>query len=308
MANVGSMIDRVRRLCGNHNLATGDLVLSFINDRHGNLLESFDWSRRKQKIGITARVDKSDGTLIVTNGSVSVAGIGTTFDQSHVDWTIKIGADNDSLYTIRTVISSNQITLGDLSGNPLLWPQPSASGVSYVAFKQYYSLGAGVEDIISIKGDVPLKEMSEEWLDDMDPSRDCTASAPTRFCRTARDMRGSSDIVRIELYPRATSPQIITANILRGHVNMTKAQYPIVPSGPLQWYAAQDMCYKLFADTKDQNWMVLAQEYSKQAEMTLEREKNQDYQKFGTDSFVKDVYGDIGMAETDFSITHDLGD
>ena len=42
--------------------------------------------------------------------------------------------------------------------------------------------------------------------------------------------------------------------------------------------------------------------------MTLEREKNQDYQKFGTDSYVKDVYGDIGMGETDFALTHDLGD
>ena len=179
----------------------------------------------------------------------------TTFDQSHVDWTIKIGADNDSLYMIKAVNSSTQIVLGDLSGNTILWPGASASGVSYVAFKQFYSLGAGVEDIIGIKGDVPIHEMSEEWLDDMDPTRDCTANSPTRFCRTARDMRGGNDIVRIELYPRATQPVIITANIFRGHVNMTKAQHPIVPSGPLQWYAAQDMCYKLAADTKDPIWL-----------------------------------------------------
>ena len=210
---------------------------------------------------------------------------------------------------IRQVLSSTQITLGDLSGNTILWPGASASGVSYVAFKQFYSLGAGVEDILGIKGDVPIKEMSEEWLDDMDPTRDCTASSPTRFCRTARDMRGGSDIVRIELYPRATQPVIITANILRGHVNMTKAQNPIVPSGPLQWYAAQDMCYKLFAETKDQNWIGARQGVrGSRQKLPLEREKNQDYQKFGTDSYVKDVYGDIGMAETDFALTHDLGD
>ena len=276
MAIVDKSLTRIHRLCGSHSLANRDEILAFFNDRHSSLLESFDWYRKKQEIGITARADKSDGTVSVTNGSAVVNGSGTTWTQADVGsyFTMGLGSDNDSLFVVKSVVLASQLILGDLLGNTIQWPGASASGQSYVMFKRLYNLGNGVAEIRSVKGQETMTEVPEEYLDAVDPARTQTASWPYHFARAAADQSGSNDAVRVEFYPRPLAPRIITVGILRAHVDLVPSQTSIVPCGPLEWYTAQDMCYKLFGRTGENRWLTLADKYAGNAEISLERRKS----------------------------------
>lgn len=308
MSNIGQSITRVQRLCGNHALATEDLILGFLNNRHSSILESFDWSRKKTAVSLTGVTDKSDGTLALTNGSPTVNGTATTFTVSDVGKYLTIGSDTSSLYVVKAVNTAHQFVLGDLNGSMLGWPDTSRTAQNYVMFKRLYSLGPGIEQIYFVKGKIELREVSEEYIDSIDPGR--TGSAQDSYCyaRCARDMSGSNDMVRIEMYPRPSQVQIITVSVLRGHVDLYPSQYPIVPSGPLEWFAAADVSYLLFARTKQEHWLALAAKYNEEAEKTLEREKNQDFKKFSQIQQVRDAQEDVPWSITDAGISHDYGD
>jgi hypothetical protein len=308
MANTDQMRQRVQRLVGNHSLATNDLVLGFLNNRHSDLLESFDWSRKKQEIGITLQVDKTGGTLTVVNSSPTVNGVGTAFTASDVGRYIQIGADQSSQFVVKTVTLGTQFTLGDLNGSTIAYPGTSASGINYVMYTRHYSLGLGIESIVApIKGYYPIDETTEGWLDDKDPTRSGIASYPNLFCRSPRNMTGTNDLARIEFYPRVSQAQVVNVPVLKGHTDLLPNQYPIVPSGPLEWFAAQDVALMLLLRTKDQIWAVAADKFEMQGEKSLEREKSLDNKKFGQSDKVKDVQSGTGLEGTDFSITHDLG-
>jgi hypothetical protein len=306
MATIDKSITRIHRLCGSHSLAPRDEILSFINDRHSSLLESFDWYRKKQEIAVVGRPDKSDGTVSVTNGSSVVNGSGTTWTAADVGSYFKMGHDNDSLFVVKAVNLASQLVLGDLMGNTILWPSPSASDQSYVMFKRLYNLGNGVAEIRGVKCQEPLDEVPEEYLDAIDPSRIETGSWPRYWARGPADQSGSNDAVRVEFYPRPISPIIITVGILKAHTDLTPSQTPIVPSGPLEWFAAQDMCYKLAARTNEGKWLPLAKEYERQAGISLALEQNRDEKKYGLLQSVRDVDGEGSLFGTDYGIAHDV--
>lgn len=314
MANIDQMILKVQRLCGNHKLASYDDCLGALNSRHSDLLESFDWSRKKQSIAITSVPDKADGTISVTNGSPTVIGTGTIFTATDRGRYIKIGTDTSSLYVVRTVSTVNQFTLGDLNDSALAYPGPSQSGLNYTMFTRLFTLGAGIERVLKVKGKVDLTETSEEYLDAIDPWRTEQAEDAYYWAMAARDQTGTNDLVRLELYPRPSTAQIITALVLKGHTDLGPSQYPIVPSGPLVWYAAVDMCYELYARTKEDKWLTLIagngqnSGYNYEAEKSLEREKAEDFKKFGVIQTVKDAQADLPWSMTDAGITADYGD
>jgi hypothetical protein len=307
MANLSAMVGRVQALVGRHTLATDDLVKSFINSRHADLLESHEWSRKKQEIAITAVPDKTAGTVEVTNGSSTVIGTGTQFTASDVGKYIKFGADQYSLFVVRGVNFATSLTLGDLAGDTLVFPGASTTGTNYVLFKRLYSLGSGIGSIFSAKYQNPLTETSQEYLDSIDPGRSATATAPLYYARDAWDQSTAEDLVRIEFYPRPVIASIITVEVLKAHVDLLTGQNPIVPSPPLEWFSAVDTCYALFARTKEPKWLTLAQSYNDEGNKSLEYEKNEDNKKFGKISKVRDVYGGTPAGATDFGLDHDVG-
>ena len=301
------MTSRVQSLVGSHSLATTAVVGAFINSRHRDLLESFDWSRRKNDILISAAVDKSAGTITVTNGSAAVVGSGTAFASTDVGRTVRISNDTWGLWTVNAVADATHFTLGDANGTVVVFPGTSAADLTYLMFTQRYSLGAGIEQIISVKYQSALTEVSEGFLDQRDPSRITTGTFPVWYARASRDLSGTNDLVRIELYPRPTSAIIVNVKIEKAHTDLTATQNPIVPSGPLQWLAAVDTSYFLHAKTKDETWLGLAAAYQKQGEGSLEFELGQDSKKMGVIQKVTDVVGGVPLGSTDAGIDRDFG-
>lgn len=300
------MITRAQSLVGSHALATTTVVGNFVNSRHRDLLESHDWSRRKNDVLISSVVDKSAGTVTVTNGNATVLGSGTAFASADVGRTVRIGTDAWGLWTVNAVADTTHFTLGDANGTAVVFPGDTAAAQTYLMFTQRYSLGSAIEQIISVKYQSPLTEVSEEFLDQRDPSRLTTGTIPVWFARCSRDLSGTNDLVRIEIYPRPASVITINVKIEKAHTDLTATQNPIVPSGPLQWFAAVDTCYFLHAKTKDETWLALAATYQKQGDTSLEFEVGQDAKKMGVIQSVQDVNGGVPLGSTDFGLDHDV--
>ena len=306
MADFTSMVSRVQSLVGNHSLATSAVVGGFVNSRHRNLLESYDWSRRKRDILISTAVDKTAGTVTVTNASSTLTGSSTAWAATDVDRSIKIGTNSYSIWTVNAYTSATSITLGDRNGNVVTYPGDTAAAQAYTMFTQFYELGAGIEQIVNIKYKGEIREVSEEFLDNMDPGRQGTGD-PRFFARSARKMTGANDIVRIELYPRLTEAVAINVKVELGHTTLSGTSNPIVPSGPCEWFAAVDTCFFLKAKTKDDTWLSLADKYSAEGERSREFELGQDAKKFGVQQQVRDSAGDINPGLTDLGLDHDFG-
>src|SRR5262245_9533370 len=167
--NLAGMVNRVQALVGRHSLATADLVTSFINSRHNDMLEAHEWSRKKQELALIGVPDKSQGTVDLTSNSTTVIGHGTAWTASDVGKYIKFDGDDYSLFVVRGVNFAQSLVLGDLMGNTLIWPGNTMENQSYVMLKRIYSLGPGVGSIITVKQEMPIKEVSEEYLDSIDP-------------------------------------------------------------------------------------------------------------------------------------------
>jgi hypothetical protein len=305
IANLDQMISRVRHLVGNHSIATEDLISSFVNERHQILFESHEWSRKKQEIILATTADADSGTLSVTNGASTITGTSTAFASTDVGSYIKIGSD-ESLYVVNAVTSSTSLTLGDLNGTVIGYAGATASSLSYVLFKRFYSLGSGIDQITSVKYKRRLREVDQTFIDRLDPPRTSTGD-PLYFARGPWDQSGTKDEVRVEFYPRSSTAIAINVDVQLAHTDLSVTQNPIVPSAPLEWYAAEDTCYVLYARTKEEKWLKLADKYMAQGNISLERAKNEDSKRFGVSQQVKDIAGGVGLTETDFALNKDLG-
>ena len=303
MANFTASVSTIQRLVGNHSLATTAIVGEIFNEQHSDLLEVHNWSRRKQEIVVTTATDKTAGTIAVTNGSANIVGTSTALAASDVGRYIKIN-DEDSLYVIKTFTDTTHVSLGDLNGTAVNYPGTTASGLSYAIFTRWYEIGAAIEQILSVNYQGKLEETSQEYLDYLDTSRTGTGT-PSRFCRGPRNMSGANDIVRLEFHPRPSSPIGIRIAVQLAHTDLSGTQNPLVPSQVIKWFAAEHVCYYLFAKTKEEKWMPLAGTYNKRAMAALERAIIEDEKKFGVIQAIKDTGGD-GLFGGDFAVDHDV--
>lgn len=303
MANFNTSVSTIQRLVGNHALATVAIVGEAFNKQHADLLESGSWSRKKTEILVPTVADKSAGTIAVTNGSAAIVGTSTSFATADEGRYI-ILSDSDSLYVLKSRTSATGISLGDLNGTSVNFPGTTASGLTYTIFTRWYSLTAGIEQILGVTYQNKIEEVSQEYLDWLDPTRTATGSAPTRFCRGPRNMSGANDIVRLEFHPRPSSPISIRVAVLLGHTDLSGTSNPIVPSQPIEWLAAEQICYYLFSKTKEEKWLALGDRYQKRGGLALEKAIEEDSKKFGLIQAVQDV-ASTGLSG-DFAVDHDV--
>lgn len=300
MASFDDMILRVQRLLGNHTQLTNPIVGELVNSRHRHLLESNDWARKKQEININTSADVSSGTITMTNGDATVAASGTPFASGDVGKYISV---IDQLFVIGTFTSSSSVEITDLNGTTVTYPGTTASGESYVMFQRWYSLTAGVESINSVFYKIRLKEKDLGFLDALDPLR-TTTSDPTYFARGPRDQSSTNDLVRIELWPRPSAAISVTLGVTLGHTDLAGVTNPIVPSGVVEWYAAEDAAYYLWSKTADKQYQVAAKDFDREGEKSLDRELRFDGEKHGLSQGIKGE--DRSLVGTDFGVARDL--
>ena len=298
------MVDRAQEICGSHSLLTDAVVGRFVNSRHRSILESKEWSRRKQEILIVIVADESSGTLDVTNGQSTATITGGSWTSADQGKYVRIGSDNE-LYVVKTV-SGSTVTFGDLNGSTVAYQGTTDADATYVMFKRFYSLGTAIESIISVVHNTKkLDEVSQEWMDAFDPARTSTGTQALGFARGPRDMSSTSDLVQIEFTPRLTAATVVRAIIKKGHTTLSSTTNPIVPSGPVEWFAAVDCAYFLFGKNGDEKWIALADKYNAEAEKCLEREWLEDQKKFGLNQAIRDVSA-LSLVGTDYETDHDL--
>jgi len=295
----------VQDLLGNHASASDTVIGRLYNSRHRNELESHEWSRKKGEIILALVAEESSGTFSVTNASSTATITGGSLGDADVGKYIRFGSDND-MYVVKSR-SGSDITLGDFNGTTINYQGTTNTAATYVMFKRWYSLGSGIESIVSVFHTNKIHERDLEFLDALDPRRTSTGDTPHYFARGPRDQSGTSDLVQIEFWPRASSTIAVTVGILKGHTDLSGTSNPIVPSGIVEWAAAVDGCYVLFSKTKEQKWLQLAGTYNGELAKTKEEEIRLDNKKFGLSSAIKDVGGGVGLAHTDFGVTHDVG-
>lgn len=305
MADFDTMVDNIQVLVGSHSGATDPIVGGLVNKRHRALLESYEWSRKKQEIIISTATDYSTGTVTMTNGDATVTGSSTVWTSGMVDRYINVG---NELYVIGTFTSSTSIEIKDLNGTSVTFPGTTTASLSYVIFQRWHSLTAGVEDITTAYyNNSRIYEVDMEYLDRLDPKRAETSGTPKYFAKGPRDQSSTNDLVRIELWPRPSSAIAVQLSVRLGHTTLSGTTNPIAPSGPVEWAAAVDTCYYLFAKTKDQKYLALVDKYNIEFEKSFEREKVLDAKKFGLSPAVKDKVGGISSKYTDFGVDHDTG-
>lgn len=295
---------RIQDLLGNHASANDTVIGRLYNSRHRNELESHEWSRKKGEIILALVAEESSGTFSVTNANSTATITGGSLGDTDVGKYIRFGSDND-MYVVKSR-SGSDITLGDFNGTTINYQGTTNTAATYAMFKRWYSLGSGIESIVSVFHTNKIHERDLEFLDGLDPRRTSTGDTPRYFARGPRDQSGTSDLVQIEFWPRASSTIAVTVGILKGHTDLSGTSNPIVPSGIVEWAAAVDGCYFLFSKTKEQKWLQLAGTYNGELAKTKEEEIRLDNKKFGLSGAIKDVGGGVGLAHTDFGVTHDL--
>jgi hypothetical protein len=303
LASFSNMILRVQGLVGNHSLATTAQVGTFVNSRHDELLHMHEWHRRKSEVHITSAAEYTTGTVTLTNGAATIDGVDTVWTSLMTGRYVRI---DDSLF-IFNYLSATTGTLTDYFSNALGYPGATEAGQSYVMFQRWYRLGIGVEDVISVQHQSRLTEVDQEFLDTMDPLRKATGT-PSRFAKGVRDLPTvGDDVLYIEVHPRPTSAITMTAFVMKGHVDLATTDTPIVPASTVEWFAAVDTCFFLFAKTKEQKWLDLAIVYEKKGQASFEMVKIEDAKQFSRSPRIKDVGAGSGLAGTDWAVRHDTG-
>lgn len=297
------MVTKVQQLVGSHSLATTAEVGKMVNSEHRELLESYEWSRKKTTITLSIIQDKTAGTVTLTNGSANVVGVGTAWAATDTGKSLLVGND----LFVFNYLTATTGTLSDMHGTAVTFQGATVTAQGYVLFKRWYSLGIGIESILSVKEQYPIHERSQEWMDSWDQYRSGTAAHPAYFARGPWDQSTVNDLVQIEFSLRPSSSINIEVLVLKGHTDLSGVQNPIVPASVVQWRAAVVACYYLHAKTKEPKWMTLADAYQKKADTALETEKNADAKHFGRQSAVRDVGSGVPLSMTDFAVTHDVG-
>lgn len=297
------MVTKVQQLVGNHSLATTAEIGKIVNSEHRELVESYEWSRKKIAIILSTVLDKAAGTVTLTNGSANVVGVGTAWAATDTGKSLLVG---NHLFVFNYLTATTG-TLSDMRGSAVTFQSDTITAQGYVLFKRWYSLGIGIESILSVKEQYPIRERSQEWLDSWDQYRSGTAASPLFFARGPWDQSTINDLVQIEFSQRPSASIDIEVLVLRGHTDLSGTQNPIAPAPVVQWRAAEVACYYLHAKTKEPKWMVNAEKYQKKGAEALEFEKNADAKHFGRSSAIKDVGGGVPLAMTDFAVTHDVG-
>lgn len=141
----------------------------------------------------------STGSVSVTQGSIAVVGVGTTFDISMIGKYIRFGVTR-GWYQIADFVDATHITLEST------YADVTRSDSSFFIATRYYDLPAGVRWIVdgkNISRAVALRKLHRLKMDEMFPDRVAAPSVPLYWSPVKWNQDSARR--RIEIYPFANT-------------------------------------------------------------------------------------------------------
>jgi hypothetical protein len=249
------------------------VVKQRINIRYKQILGAEDWEFLKDRTTVKLEGQYSNTTTVdtvaVTHDSTAVVGTGTTFTKFTVGDFIRFDGESQP-YEISVITSATSLTLLTAYGG-------ATDLVSdYDVFRLYYSPSvADVGEIVSIIYQGRLKEVSENYLNAIDPERSSTG-APTHY-RVVSKTKGDG-IVTFEPWPIPDQDYVVTIHYKKRVADLSAdTDEPVFRPELIEAGALWD-CYRLvFTITQNPAFIGMA------------RDAKMDYANLLRDAIIEDI-------------------
>lgn len=290
----------IDNLLGDNADITDAKIDSVMESENEDLLEMWDWERRRVFVAFDTDADISTGTASATDGSTTVTFSGPTLTDATVFHRYLRVSGNDQIHKIVTFNDATSVEI------ETAWELADVSGGTYEIFTLFYSIASDVQEVLQVsESDRVLTEIAPEELNVLDPDRDETGTEPTHWTYGPRDNSGN---VTIEVYPRPTVKTQFNVRYLKRGTIASDTDEPVYPPFLLKWRGASAAADFLFAQTADRHWERKALRWDAKFERMLPIAIRADSERSGFDETVDDVFGDSSGLSEDFFVDHDFAD
>lgn len=296
MANLTTIQARVTNLVGSNTAISTNEITQIIQAEHDTILGDNSWNDRVASGTITTMTPYGTGT--VSTSGTTITGTGTVWTAALIGAWMRVHRSVE-YYRITDVASATSLTLekalagGDVTGEP------------YTIFQHIYSVPSDCERILSMVHLSPLRDISIQEIDRVDPYRTTTSSDPRWFCYHGLDSTG---VRQVELWPVPASAMLLRMQYLKSNTLTGATDKPLYRSDVLVWKAGASAAFLLFAKTGDAAWRDLATMYLDQYEKSLIGARLDDLGRNSPAHKIRDVmHSPFRGARDDFDIDHDGG-
>jgi len=277
------------------------VVKQRINIRYKQILGAEDWEFLKDRTTVKLEGDYANtstvDTVTVTHDSTAVVGSGTTFTNFAVGDFIRFGSESQP-YEITTITDATNIVLLTAYGGS------TAASTNYGIFRTYYTpTVADVGEIVSLVYQSRLGEVSENYLNALDPER--TSTGPPTHYRITSKTKGDG-LVTFEVWPVPDQDYVLTVHYKKYVADLSAdTDEPVFRPELIEAGALWD-CYRLvFTITQNPAFIGLARDAKTDYANLL---RDAIIEDMGTTSMprrVRDVTGGT-LWNDDFRVSHDV--
>ena len=271
-----------------------------VNVRYQQVLGYEDWEFLKDSttinvIGVTSNT--SSQSCAVTNASATVTGTGTAWTSALVGYSFRVGTEAQP-YEVSAVGGLTSLTLTTTYGGD------TATGEDFSYWPKVYSPSVSdVGEITSVVYQTELREVSEAFLNQLDPERESTGSPMYWRVVSKASALGT---VSIEIYPPACEDYVVTVNYKKTVSDLAAdTDEPVFRSEVLEAGALWD-CYRLvYGVTQNPAYIGMARDAQTEFQMLLRQMTIEDLSTASLPRRVRNTGGGMWFGD-DFNVSHDI--
>lgn len=287
---------QVVRLLGDNPAITNAILNDFLEADNAEILESWQWSRRKAWVLINTIAPVSL-SITATQDSATVTGVG--FTAAMVGRLIRIGA-GAGFYKIKAVSVGVDCTLGDGQGNTVTYPEATYTGTAKV-WQHIYSVASDAEIVTGIWHNVALREVDPWFFNQLDPERIAEGDPPEAWGHYGR---ASGDVLQVCLFPLPSAARTLRVDYLRVATFTSDSDTPLYRPDLLKFKTAEHGAARLLGQTGDEAWARLADLFHKRYEEALQSAKDDDLARSSSPTRISPHVPGV-LQSDEFALSHD---
>jgi hypothetical protein len=271
-----------------------DILKSTLQDTYRQLC-SKDWARLHLIRQVPTVIPYATGTVSIDVNGV-VTGVGTAFTSAMEGRWMRVYYD-DCIFEIQTYTTPTSITLRN-------WTGEIVTGASYSIFKTIYSADALFGELHNIIYQIPLKKVSQSWINKLDPGRLSTSSSPTRWAFAGVTSAG---VIQFEIWPVPTTVISLRMDGKIKASTLADSDTPYLPEDLIEAKALLT-CYEL--KELQQPGVGWAKKKADQSVTCADLQmmyEEEDYRLQAIQDKVKDKFGEsLYPSDDNFALSHDI--